>query len=71
MFDDNTESHYDCSINKCYSNIELRWQHLTSGILEYVNVNARNGKFVGNVMTLKINKVLIQCVNIGFEMLWI
>ena len=44
---------YDCGIHEHYLNIELTWQqHLTSGkILRYVNVNHRNGKSFGIVIT--------------------
>ena len=52
VFNDDTECHYDCGINEGYSNIELKWQHLTSGkILQYVSVNGRNSKFGCNVTT--------------------
>ena len=60
VFNDGTECHYDCGIYERYLNIELTWQHhLTLGkILEYVNVNERNGKFFGNVITLKNEQII-------------
>ena len=38
-FNDGTECHHDCGLNERYLNIELTWQHSTSGkILEYATV---------------------------------
>ena len=51
---------YDCGIHEHYLNIELAWQqHLTSGkILKYVNVNTRNGKSFGIVITLQNEQIV-------------
>ena len=58
VFHEDTECYYDCGINKRYSNIKFRWKDLTSRkMLEYVNVYARNGEIVGNVMRLKNKQI--------------